>query len=226
MIYKHSKPRNRIQAKANLKRLMPWVELNMKEFGDQTWQGTGISEEFFAHMSEERLSSIHIYPDQVRGWHADLVFDGIGQGYEDKLGNPEDQPLDTKEDEERHAIWMMVSLLPHLRARTKSGYGDAAYVDFKFENATVKIPAGAIDYLIYQYTKPDYTLADLESYARRRLADISDALTFDGATTNRDLRRTHEDDRGEIENACAAALAVGIMEWQPEEPAPPMALRH
>ncbi len=188
-----------------LRRLMPEAEARAAALSAMPGRGlvaqTGLFEAARAHCRIDTAVGVHIRR-RPGGWVADVEFSNVPAGISNILGSPENNPLRTREDALDHAV----NLLANLIVAKDEPRPHAVDPVFLYHGIAITVPQALLSTLAA--CRPDQD----DSYAKRRLGDIDEALA---PVTAEKLNALDEKTRIQVVTIATMALLSGVMRWPP-----------
>ena len=229
MTYKHSSPSNRLKARRLLVSMLPKAREAAKEDNwEQTREASHIFKGMIAHLKEENLDGVHIYPAPKGGWHADITLKNMPVGVPAVIGTPVAMPCNSRQEAVDHASSNLQMLLRLIDDRSVLGEIDTENVPFHFDQVGLLVPRGLLEQLhshFLEATKTAQEKNDLEQYTFRRLAEVSKKYGGDEGLRSELFESLSMRDRMEVLTVAAMALMFNIPRWPSNEDGPPRGSR-
>ena len=173
------------KARRLLQEVLPWAREKLDEEEATFYEShSALGEAALAHVTEDSLDGLHIYPGPKGGWHADVNFRGVPPGFPNSIGSPVQHPFATREEAMERGRYFVVMLLYIARQNANRpppksepvfllhGFG------FKLKSKVPEMVASLMPELRDGYGSPLQAAGRIESFLDENCPDGFDAMTF------------------------------------------------
>jgi hypothetical protein len=204
---------DRKETRQLFRQLAPKAKRLAREFKTELVDSTAVADSFLAVGCKP--VGVHVYPAELGGWHADIIFGNVPPGMPNTIGTPATLPCATRKEALDRAVMMLAAIFA---ARTRSKPAVPDEVIFELYGVNCAFRAASIATLA-KAALPDVApaawgrLLDTELLAAGELVHAADYVP--------EIDRLPQAVRRRLGKIMAAALAHGVFRHPMPVPASP-----